>query len=586
MTSAARIQRLPETLVNQIAAGEVLERPAAALKELIENALDAGARQIDIEITDGGRSLLAVHDDGQGMDAENLALAVERHATSKLPDMDLSNILARGFRGEALAAIGAAARLQITSRAHGAAVAHQISVAGNEKTPIETTSRAVGTSVEVRDIFFATPARLKFLKGPPAETAAIRETVERQALTAPHAGFRLRVDERTAADYLAPDLAEENPQRARTAQVMGDDFIRNAREVLATAAGVTLSGWVSLPTHHRATAGRQYFIVNGRSVKDKVLLGAVRGAYGDLLPRGRSAEVVLWIDLPPADVDVNVHPAKTEVRFRDSTVVRNLLVSAVRRTLHDTAQQTTTDLSNAMVGRFQNSTPQLSPRFYQPGALFEDPPSARHDIASREDTNDDYQISFPLGAARAQVHENYIIAQTTDSFTIVDQHAAHERLVYERLKQDLLSGEVPAQQLLIPDVVELPAPAHAALIAQSEALARLGLVIEPFGQNAVMVRATPALLGEVNTSALLRDLGDSLAGEEHDANLLREKLEMVASTMACHGSVRSGRRLNAEEMNALLREMERTPNSGQCNHGRPTYIELKLADIEKLFARR
>lgn len=579
----ATIQRLPETIVNQIAAGEVLERPAAAIKELIENALDAGARQIDIEIEDGGRSLLAVHDDGKGMDADDLRLAVERHATSKLPNLDLSDIQNRGFRGEALAAIGAVARMQITTRTRQHNAAHEIQVTGGEISIVQNAARAPGTSVVVREIFYATPARLKFLKTTGAETSAIREMVERQALAAPDAGFQLSVDGKSVLHYAAPDLAEENPVQSRVAQVMGQSFMENARQISAEKGNVYCRGWISLPTHHRATSARQFFIVNGRVVKDKLLLGAIRGAYGDLLPAGRHAELVIWIDLPPADVDVNVHPAKTEVRFRDNTEVRNVLVGTLRRTLMDTAQATTNTLSHAAFGRFQ-SRPQLNPAFQQTGGLFEVAPMAKPDVSLPE--QEEWQERFPLGAARAQIHENYIVAQTDDALILVDQHAAHERLVYEKFKQNLLSGEVPAQQLLIPEVVELSAASCDALLAQADALSRLGLVIEPFGNGALMVRATPGLLGEVNCQQLLTDLGDMIAGEGRDADLLRNHLEAVASKMACYGSVRSGRRLNANEMNALLREMEATPNSGQCNHGRPTYIELKLSDIEKLFARR
>jgi DNA mismatch repair protein MutL len=579
------IQRLPEAIVNQIAAGEVVERPAAAIKELIENALDAGARQIDVEIADGGRSLLAVHDDGAGMDAAALALAVERHATSKLPDLNLSNIQNRGFRGEALAAIGAVSRLEITSRPRSAQAAYQILVEGGRVSAAQPAARAVGTSAVVREIFYATPARLKFLKTVPAETAAVREVVERQALAAPDAGFRLTVDGRSSMHYPAPDLAEQHPIRARVQQVMGAEFIANAKELSVTANGIRLHGWVSLPTHSRNTSARQFFIVNGRVVKDKLLLGAVRGAYGDLLPSGRHAEVVLWLDVPPAEVDVNVHPAKTEVRFRDSTAVRNLMVSSIRRILNETAQATTTNLSGDMLTRFQSYSNGGAAQ--SSAGLFEDAPSARYDAGpGATNIDEDYQENFPLGAARGQLHENYIVAQTQDGLVIVDQHAAHERLVYERMKKNLLTGNVPAQQLLMPEVVELRPASAAALLAAAEQLAKLGLVIESFGQDAVLVRATPGLLGEVDSKNLLTDLGDALAEDGENPDLLREKLEQVASTMACHGSVRSGRRLNATEMNALLREMEQTPNSGQCNHGRPTYIELKLSDVEKLFARR
>ena len=477
-----RIQRLPEAIVNQIAAGEVVERPASAIKELIENALDAGAQQIDIEITDGGRSLLAVHDDGVGMDAANLALAVERHATSKLPDLNLSNIQNRGFRGEALAAIGAIARVEITSRLRGTNTAHIVIVNGGAVGLVDSAARAPGTSVVVKEIFYATPARLKFLKTMTAEAAAVREVVERQALASPKAGFRLTVDGRMSMHYAAPDLAEENPVQARVSQVMGADFMHNSHEISAQANGVSIRGWISLPTHSRGTSANQYFIVNGRVVKDKLLLGAVRGAYGDLLPSGRHAEVVLWIDVPPADVDVNVHPAKTEVRFRDATAVRNLIVGSLRRTLHGVAGQTTTNLSGDMLTRFQANWLSYGNTVAQTSGLFEDAPAARYEAGTSQFQEQDYyQEKFPLGAARAQVHENYIVAQTANGLVVVDQHAAHERLVYERMKRNLLTGDVPAQQLLIPEIVELRSVAAAALLTAAEPLAKLGLVLENFG---------------------------------------------------------------------------------------------------------
>jgi DNA mismatch repair protein MutL len=582
----AKIQRLPETIVNQIAAGEVLERPAAAIKELLENALDAGAQQIDIEIADGGRSLLAVHDDGHGMDAENLALAVERHATSKLPDLNLSHIHARGFRGEALAAMGAVSRLEVTTRRPQEKSGHQIQVNGGAVMAIAPASRAPGTSVVVREIFYATPARLKFLKTNATETAAIRDITAQQALAAPQAGFRLQVDGKTVLDYAAPDLAQEDSVVARIGQVMGENFLANARRVQAEKSPLQIHGWISLPTHHRATSSAQYFIVNGRVVKDKLLFGAVRGAYGDLLPGGRHAELVLWFDLPAEDVDVNVHPAKTEVRFRDSTAVRNFVVSALRRTLLESAQTTTSDLSQATFARFKSPGYSLRQDFQQSATgLFEHAPSARHGHVMQNE-NEDWQEKFPLGAARAQLHENYILAQTAQGLILVDQHAAHERLVYERLKKNLLTGDVPSQQLLIPEIVELPAAASAALLVQAESFEKLGLVMESFGDGDIIVRATPAMLGEVNCQKLLADLGDMLAQDSGNADLLLTQLEQVASTMACYGSVRSGRSLNIMEMNALLREMEVTQNSGQCNHGRPTYISLSLSDIEKLFERR
>ena len=592
-----KIRRLSEGTVNRIAAGEVVERPASAVKELIENALDAGAARIDVSASNGGADLILVEDDGEGMDADDLRLAVERHATSKLIEDDLSRILTMGFRGEALPSIGAVARLAIASRT-AASAAHEIRVEGGRLDgPSPAAFRAHGqrgTRVEVRELFFATPARLKFLKSARSEEIAVVDVVKRLAMARPDVAFTLTLDGRRTLDLESEgDLFEGRLKRL--AKIMGREFGDNAAPVDVSREGVRVSGFAGLPTYNRGNAMMQFLFVNGRPVRDKLLIGAVRGAYADFLARDRHPALALFLDCDPAFVDVNVHPAKTEVRFRDAGLVRGLIVSSLKYTLAEAGHRASTTVAGAALSSFR---PQGAPSYgtfetpFRPGMA--DAARAYHapllaDVAvsmrTEELPADPAQAALPLGAARAQLHETYIVAQTADGIVIVDQHAAHERLVYERMKQAMANGGVARQPLLIPEIVSLDPSDIARLADRSHELAELGLVVEPFGPDALMVRETPAMLGQMDLQALLRDLADDIA-ETGAALSLKERLEEVAGTLACHTSVRAGRRLNAQEMNALLREMEATPHSGQCNHGRPTYVELKLSDIERLFGRK
>ena len=592
------IRLLSEGTINRIAAGEVVERPAAAVKELIENALDAGASRIDIATANGGADLILVEDDGSGMDAAELRLAIERHATSKLPERngedDLSHIETMGFRGEALPSIGAVARLSIASRTN-TGEAHEIHVEGGAvRDPRPAAFRAPGqhgTRVEVRELFYATPARLKFLKSARSEDLATLDVVKRLAMARPDVAFTLTVDGRRALDLEAGrDLLES--RLTRLARIMGRDFHDNAAKVSASREGVRLSGYAGLPTYNRANAQMQFLFVNGRPVRDKLLIGAVRGAYADFLARDRHPALALFLDCDPAFVDVNVHPAKTEVRFRDAGLVRGLIVGALKLTLAEAGHRASTTVAGAAFSAFQRQAPNFSPSFQpsgyrdpglrDPSSLFRDGPpvSVRMEEAPSAEV-----AEAPLGIARAQLHETYVVAQTADGIVIVDQHAAHERLVYERMKKALANDGIARQPLLIPEIVELDPAEVGRVAARAGELAELGLVVEAFGPDAVMVREVPAMLGKLDVKGLMRDLADEIA-ETGNALSLKEKLEEVSGTLACHMSVRAGRRLNAEEMNALLREMEATPHSGQCNHGRPTYVELKLADIERLFGRR
>jgi DNA mismatch repair protein MutL len=610
------IQVLPPEAVNRIAAGEVIERPAAAVKELVENSLDAGAHRIQVAIVRGGLSLIRVEDDGCGLSAGELCLAVERHATSKLAaaadgQVDLLNIATMGFRGEALPSIGAVARLAIAARTAACDGAHRILVEGGAVGPVKPAAwgqlSASGAVIEVRDLFFATPARLKFMKSERSETLAVADILKRLAMARPDVGFTLESEGR-ALMKVGPekDPAHEG-RRRRLAAILGADFAPNSIALDQTRGDVRLSGFAGLPTFHRGTREFQHLFVNGRPVKDKLIVGAVRAAYQDLLARDRHPVVALFIDLPPEEVDVNVHPAKTEVRFRDPGLIRGMIVGGLSHALAAQGHRAATTTANTAL---DFARPHVSPGYgggqrplaYSPPAAdirawgvaeqsldrfsgFE-APTGRVDAAAMPEAPAPGDVeAFPLGAARAQVHETYIVAQTADGIVIVDQHAAHERLVYERMKAMLAAGEVKRQALLIPDIVELDPTEAEALLAWAEELAELGLVIEPFGGGAVCVRETPALLGRVDAAGLLRDLVDDLA-ELGQAHALKERLEEVCSSMACRGSVRAGRRLTGDEMNALLRQMEATPFSGQCNHGRPTYVELKLSDIEKLFGRR
>jgi len=601
------IRRLPETLVNRIAAGEVVERPASALKELLENAIDAGATRIEAMLRDGGRSLIVVSDDGCGIGADDLALALERHATSKLPDDDLVDIRSLGFRGEALPSIAAVSRLTLQSRVRGAESGWAIAVDGGVVGRPAPAAQAPGTRVEVRDLFYATPARLKFLKNERTEFGHALDMVKRLALAHPEIGFALLDGERAAFRAAAENGDLFAARLGRLGLVLGRDFADNAVPIEAEREGIRLSGFAGLPTFNRGNALAQYLVVNGRPVRDKLFAGAVRGAYADVLAHDRHPAVALFLDLPAEAVDVNVHPAKAEVRFRDAGLVRGLIVGAIKHALAAAGHRAATTVSNAALGAFRPhdggavAAPRYAPPSFpragglnEPATAWQAPlphqangdaalarPSGRAEAPAGEVAAE----AFPLGAARGQVHGTYIIAQTEDGIVIVDQHAAHERLVYERMKQALAERGVASQMLLLPEVVELD-EADAARIAERQAeLAELGLVLEPFGAGAVIVRETPALLGECNVKGLIRDLADDLA-EFDQALSLKDRLEGVCSTMACHGSVRAGRRLTGDEMNALLRQMEATPFSGQCNHGRPTYVELKLADIERLFGRR
>ncbi|MBJ7409736.1 MAG: DNA mismatch repair endonuclease MutL [Phenylobacterium sp.] len=614
------IRRLPPELINRIAAGEVVERPASAVKELVENALDAGAAEIQVQADGGGLSRILVADDGNGLAADQLPLAVERHATSKLNpgedgEYDLLRIATMGFRGEALPSIGSVARLSITSRAKGLADAHAILVEGGAVGAVAPAGfpGPHGARVEVRDLFYATPARLKFMKSERSEAQAITEELKRQAMAHEAVGFALDIDGRRTL-RLPAEVPGDAGRLARLGAVMGREFSENALLIDHEREGVRLSGYAGLPTYNRGNAAHQYLFVNGRPVRDRLLQGALRGAYADFLARDRHPACALYIELDPGLVDVNVHPAKAEVRFRDPALVRGLIVSGLRHSLAAAGHRASTTVAAAALGGFRpQSLPPGSPPPRPSGAGFsawsaggwqataaavQSIPGLSEVSARAEAPPEGYGVAeagaaapvfdpvdYPLGAARAQVHETYIVAQTRDGMVIVDQHAAHERLVYERMKGELSEGGVARQALLLPEVVELDPAEAERVAARAEELAALGLVVESFGPGAILVREVPALLGETDAAGLIRDIADDLA-ENGQALALKERLEDVCSTMACHGSVRAGRRLTAPEMNALLRQMEATPHSGQCNHGRPTYVELKLADIERLFGRR
>lgn len=607
--SAGRIRLLDEATVNRIAAGEVVERPASAVKELVENAIDAGARHIDVTLKGGGRSLIAVDDDGCGMGPEEMDLAVERHATSKLGGSgDLDRIVTLGFRGEALPSIASVSRLAVTSRAEGAADAWRLCIDAGRRGETGPAARKTGTRVEVRDLFYATPARLKFLKTERTETANAVDMVKRLAMAHPSIAFTVSDGERTVFCAERALSEGERARRDRLGSILGRAFIDNAIGIDAEREGIALSGLAGVPTFSRGNAQHQFLFVNGRPVKDRLLVGAVRGAYADFLARDRHPVLALFVTLDPRAVDVNVHPAKAEVRFQDQGLVRGLIVSGLRHALADAGHRSSTAISQAALGKAAPGTfpmPLRGDRFSAPAGLREQAavyqaPLSRsgeaapgHDLsaptarvgAEEEVPGEAGSQAYPLGAARGQLHETYIVSQTRDGLVLVDQHAAHERLVYERMKQALARSGVKRQMLLLPDVVELEPAAADRLTARSAEFAELGLVIESFGEGAVVVREIPALLGRVDVGRLICDLADDLA-EFEEGLALKERLEDVCATMACHGSVRSGRRLTVEEMNALLRDMEATPHSGQCNHGRPTYVELKLKDIERLFGRR
>lgn len=609
------IRRLPPETVNRIAAGEVVERPASAIKELVENALDAGATRIEVQADGGGLSRILIADDGHGMAADQLALAVERHATSKLEpddagDVDLLRIFTLGFRGEALPSIGSVARLSITSRPKEGGEAHRISVEGGEHRGVAPAAfpGPHGARVEVRDLFYATPARLKFMKSERSEAMAITEEIKRQAMAHEAVAFTLDLDGKTTLRLPAEHPGDQGRLK-RLAALLGRDFEANALLIDQERDGVRLTGYAGLPTYSRGNAAHQYLFVNGRPVKDRLLQGALRGAYADFLARDRHPAAVLFLDVDPLYVDVNVHPAKAEVRFRDPALVRGLIVGALRHALAAAGHRaSTTVAADALAGftahtgaAWSPSSPSASGFSGWQGWTSPQPATGTGTLPGLSERTARVEtpswpmppeataaidlMDHPLGAARAQLHGTYIVAQTRDGLVVVDQHAAHERLVYEKMKVQMAQGSVARQALLTPEVVELD-PAEAERVsARADELAALGLIVEPFGAGAVLVRETPALLGDTDVQGLIRDIADDLA--EHGAALaLSERLADVCGTMACHGSVRAGRVLSAPEMNALLRQMEATPHSGQCNHGRPTYVELKLSDLEKLFGRR
>lgn len=615
------IRQLSETIINQIAAGEVVERPASVVKELVENAIDAGATRIEIATAGGGKNLIRVMDNGCGIDEHELVLAISRHCTSKLSD-NIQDIRALGFRGEALPSIGSVSRFRLLSRTANATTGAEILVSGGRIEGPRPAAANCGTVVEVCDLFYTTPARLKFMKTDRAETTAITDIVKRIAIAFPHIHFTLSGPDRSLTEF-ATTGNDPQAQVMRLVQILGQEFADNTVELDAEREGVRLTGFSSIPSYNRGNSLQQFVYVNGRPIRDKMLASAIRGAYSDVIARDRYSITVLFLEIDPADVDVNVHPAKADVRFRDPGLVRGLIIGSIRMALKQAGARTASTGAMAMLDAFQPHVAPAVPTyfpaasssrsFYRPDAAswtpetahpvhrpiipvphaFEEPstpvlqgmqiPSADLRPASAGPAHT--PVVCPLGAARAQIHQNYIVAQTEDSLIIVDQHAAHERLVYESLKQALYAKPLASQMLLMPEIVNLSEEDARRLLEHAATLRKFGLVIESFGPGAVAVRETPAMLGEVNAANLVRGLADEVA-EHETAEGLKAMLDHVAATMACHGSVRSGRILKVEEMNALLRQMEETPASGTCNHGRPTYIELKLADIERLFGRR
>ena len=609
------IRVLPSNLVNQIAAGEVIERPASVVKELVENSLDAGAKRIEITLKGGGKNLIIIEDDGKGMDKEDLALATERHATSKLPSDDLFNVQFLGFRGEAIPSIASISKMKISTRTADSQDGWEIEIKGGQKSEIRPCSKSKGTRIEVRDIFYATPARLKFLKTDTAEAGACADIISRIALANPDVAFYLYADDKKkiALNTNTGDLFDTRLQRA--SEVMGSDFSENSLKVEGQKDGIKLTGLVSLPTYNKANSLSQYLFVNNRPVRDKLLLGALKGAYAGVLENSRYPACVLFLEVEPMYVDVNVHPAKAEVRFFDQQGVRSLLVGAVRKALLEGDKKSSgkLDLSDLLDDYIPTNTPSLMPQFLHedPQPIAEEKPSfstftqyqakpssysstrtqilpeLEHKFSVKtEETyiaQDEDDIG-PLGVAKAQFHDTYILAQAEDALILIDQHAAHERIVLERFKSSMAKGEkLPSQMLLLPEIVDLSLTQKASILGEFENLKKFGLVLEEFG-NSIMIKEVPALIKDANIKKMITDLADEIA-EWGVTTVVEDKINHIAATMACHGSVRAGRRLNLTEMNHLLREMEKTPHSAQCNHGRPTYVRLELSDLEKLFHR-
>ena len=607
------IRILPDYLINQIAAGEVIERPSSVIKELVENALDAGADKIEISLVDGGKSLIQVTDNGKGMTKDELNLAVERHATSKLENDDLFHIKHFGFRGEALPSVGAVSKLSILSRAKGADEGYKIEVFGGKKSSVMPAAISTGTRIEVRDLFYTAPARLKFLKSDASELSNAADMVERIAMANPHVSFYLNHNDKKKLSLNAFQGELFDVRLKRLGEVMGKDFRDNSLLVNVARDYVTVSGYVGLPTLNKANSLSQYLFVNNRPVRDKLLLGAIKGAYQDVLASTRYPMVALFIDVAPEYVDVNVHPQKSEVRFFDGAFVRSVIVGAIRSALASGDQKTadTLDLSKFVKDEIWSAPEKAEflaeparpmhtdsfikpfPRsFSRPAAGMQNLPdlenlySVKVDLPSRDNVENDEDMMPPLGFAKAQFHNTYIISQTSDSIVIIDQHAAHERIVMEKLKADLAADHrVSTQILLIPEIVELGISEKTRILENTQNFEKLGLVVEDFGPKAVIVREIPALISGADIKQLIKDLSEEIS-EWGGAFSLTEKLHRVCATIACHGSVRAGRKLNIDEMNRLLRDMEKTEHSGQCNHGRPTYVELKISDIEKLFARK
>lgn len=615
------IRILPSNLVNQIAAGEVIERPASVVKELVENAIDAGATRIEVSLKAGGKTLIVVEDNGKGMSQDDLAMAVERHATSKLLGNDLFDIKFLGFRGEALPSIASVSKMKILTREPKAECGYELEIQGGKKGEIKASACGYGTRIEVRDLFYATPARLKFLKADSAEAGACADIISRIALANPEVAFYLTVDDKKklSLNTSSGDLFSARLRRA--AEVMGNEFSLNSLEVKGERDDIKLSGLISLPTYSKANTLSQYLFVNNRPVKDKLLLGALKGAYAGVLENSRYPACVLFLEVDPLHVDVNVHPTKAEVRFFDQQGVRSLLVGAIRAALlkgdKKSANTGVDGLLNTMEARIQDDFVPFNeasvakenegmsflreeaktiggevrsfqsratrPSFGKGGDIL---PELQHNfsVKTEEPVVEDYATAGPLGVAKAQFHDTYILAQAEDALILIDQHAAHERIVLEKLKKAMGEGEkLPSQMLLLPEVVDLSLTQKAALVSEIERLAKLGLVLSEFG-NGVMVTEIPALIKDAAIKKMIVDLADELV-EWGNSTVAEDKINHIAATMACHGSVRAGRRLNISEMNYLLREMEKTPHAAQCNHGRPTYVRLELSDLEKLFHR-
>lgn len=608
------IKFLSESTINRIAAGEVIERPASVVKELVENAVDAGSTKIDIILERAGKNLIIISDDGIGMTNRELEIAVERHTTSKLDESDFLNIHTFGFRGEALPSIAAISKMLITSKKRDADKAFQIKLIGGNEKQVTVSVHNEGTKIEIRDLFFATPARLKFLRADKTELAATVDVVKKIALAHPEISFSLTHDGKSLLKLKGQNKDAETNLKQRIIDVIGEDFIRNAAYIDFKTPDFSICGYTSIPTYNRASSEDQFLFINNRPVKDKLLQIALRVAYQDYLARDRYPLCVIFLQIDPQLVDVNVHPAKAEVRFHDPNYVRNLLIEAIKNALTNKSHVTSTTIASDALELFKNplvskqpivskalnvnskpadyrsathSTLNKVPQNHVCQKLIDTLPHAKieQEVEKRIEHEQQSHKQYKLGAAKAQLHTTYIISQTEDSIVITDQHAAHERLGYEKIKDYLKTEELIKQRLLIPEIVELPNERKAdCLYEHREKLSKLGLTLEKFGEKSIIVSEIPNILGDVNVQKLIQDLADHLS--DFGENIaLTELIEHVTETYACHYSIRAGRKLSADEMNALLRQMENTPFSGQCNHGRPTYIELKLKDIERLFGR-